>query len=203
MINKDLFNLCLSIAKERGDFFPEEKNILRSLELASKPKVIILGQDPYHGKDEANGLAFAVNMGVKTPPSLKNIFKELKNDLNIEANGTTLEGWARQGVLLLNTVLTVSPNKPGSHFDIGWELFTDNIIESLGKEGNKVFILWGKKAQTKKRLINIENNYIIESNHPSPLSANRGGFFGSKPFSKTNDWLTSKELEPIDWSIID
>lgn len=195
-----MFDLCLSLAKERGIFYPEEKNILRALDLCPDPKVVILGQDPYHGEGQATGLAFGIAPGNKTPPSLRNIIKELKSDLGVDCTDLSLEGWAKQGVLLLNTVLTVSPNKPGSHFDIGWELYTDKIISDISKMGNKVFILWGKKAQTKKSLINFDNNCIvIESNHPSPLSASKG-FFGSKPFSRTNDWLIGNNLEPIDWS---
>lgn len=193
-------NLCLQIAKEKGPFFPEESLVFRALELTPKPKVIILGQDPYHGEGEANGLAFGINPNKKIPPSLRNILKELKNDLSIECQNLSLEGWATQGVLLLNTVLTVQPNKPGSHFGIGWEVFTDNIIKEHADIGNKVFILWGKKAQSKKHLINSNKNCILESNHPSPLSANRGGFFGTKPFSKANAFLESIGEEPIDWS---
>lgn len=196
--HEDIFNLCLSLVKERGEFYPKEQNILKALELCNEPRVVILGQDPYHGKDEAIGLAFGTN-ALKIPPSLRNILKELKADLNIECQNLSLDGWANQGVLLLNTVLTVSPNKPGSHFDIGWELYTDKIIEDLSKKGNIVFILWGKKAQAKKHLINPDINSIIESNHPSPLSASRG-FFGSKPFSQTNDKLMEWGLDPIDWS---
>lgn len=195
-----MFDLCLSLAKQRGLFYPEEKNILRALDLCPDPRVVILGQDPYHGEGQATGLAFGIAPGNKTPPSLRNILKEVKSDLNIVCQDLSLEGWAKEGVLLLNTVLTVSPNKPGSHFDLGWEMYTDNIIINLSKQGNKVFILWGKKAQAKKDLINLNNNCIIlESNHPSPLSASRG-FFGSKPFSKTNDWLSANGLDVIDWS---
>jgi uracil-DNA glycosylase len=195
-----MFDLCLSLAKERGVFYPEEKNILRALDLCPDPKVVILGQDPYHSEGQATGLAFGIAPGNKTPPSLRNILKELKSDLNVVCQDLSLEGWAKEGVLLLNTVLTVSPNKPGSHFDIGWEMYTDGIISNLSKQGNKVFILWGKKAQAKKDLINLNNScMILESNHPSPLSASRG-FFGSKPFSKTNDWLSANGLDVIDWS---
>jgi uracil-DNA glycosylase len=193
-------DLCLKIAKENGPFFPEEKNVFRALELTPNPKVIILGQDPYHGEGEANGLAFGINQNIKIPPSLRNILKELKNDLGIECQNLSLEGWANRGVLLLNTVLTVKPNRPGSHFGIGWEIFTDEIIKQHADTGNKVFILWGKKAQLKKSLINPNKNCILESNHPSPLSANRGGFFGTKPFSKANAFLESIGEEPIDWS---
>lgn len=197
-LNKDLFDMCLTLAKQRGEFYPKEENILKAIELCPEPKVVILGQDPYHGKDEAIGLAFGTN-ATKIPPSLRNILKELKSDLNVECQNLSLEGWAKQGVLLLNSVLTVSPNKAGSHFDIGWELYTDKLISYLSSNGNIVFILWGKKAQAKKDLINPTINSIIESNHPSPLSASRG-FFGSKPFSKTNEQLAAWGLDPVDWS---
>lgn len=195
-----IVNLCLELAKQQGEFYPKESLVLKAVELTPNPKVIILGQDPYHGEGEANGLAFGINSNKKIPPSLRNILKELKSDLGIECQNLSLEGWAKEGVLLLNTVLTVKPNKPGSHFGIGWEVFTDSIIKKHGDTGNKVFILWGKKAQAKKHLINPNNNCIIESNHPSPLSANRGGFFGTKPFSKANEWLLACGIEPVDWS---
>lgn len=164
-------------------------------------KVVILGQDPYHGPNQANGLAFSVNRDQKIPPSLKNIYKELKNDLNIEPpSHGDLTDWTKQGVLLLNTVLTVAEKKPGSHYEIGWEMLTDEIIKELSKKGNIVFILWGNKAQTKKSLIDKNTNFIIEAPHPSPFSANKG-FFGSKPFSKTNEYLKSIGKKEIDWRI--
>lgn len=165
-------------------------------------KVVILGQDPYHGPNQAEGLSFSVSNQVLKPPSLKNIFKELESDLGIpfpEAN--SLKSWAKQGVLLLNAVLTVEEHKPTSHKDKGWETFTDDVIKIINqKEEPVVFILWGAYARNKKALITNPNHYIIESAHPSPFSA-RNGFFGSKPFSKTNEFLKSKGLKEIDWRV--
>ena len=160
-------------------------------------KVVILGQDPYHGEKEAMGLSFSVRRGVRTPPSLRNIFKELKDDLKIDRTNTDLSDWAKQGVFLLNTVLTVEKDKANSHKDIGWEIFTDFVIKQINdKLDNVVFILWGRQARDKKRLITNKTHYIIESAHPSPLSAYHG-FFGSKPFSKTNSFLKSKNKNEI------
>ncbi|MCK9218110.1 MAG: uracil-DNA glycosylase, partial [Firmicutes bacterium] len=159
-------------------------------------------QDPYHGQDQAHGLSFSVKPGVPAPPSLVNIFKELNNDLGcyIPNNGF-LKKWAEQGVLLLNTALTVRAGQANSHRNIGWENFTDRIIELLNEKENPiVFILWGNNAQSKMNIINNKNHYVIKAPHPSPLSAHRG-FFGSKPFSKTNDFLISLGQEPIDWQI--
>lgn len=162
-------------------------------------KVVILGQDPYHGEKEAMGLSFSVRRGVRTPPSLRNIFKELNDDMGVQRDNTDLSDWARQGVFLLNTVLTVEKDKANSHKDIGWEIFTDYVIKEINdKLNNVVFILWGRQARDKKRIITNPNNYIIESAHPSPLSA-YNGFFGSKPFSKTNNYLKSKNKEEIKW----
>ncbi len=165
-------------------------------------KVVILGQDPYHGPREANGLAFSVNKGVKVPPSLRNIYKELADDLNIAIpiHGD-LQSWAKQGVLLLNSVLTVEENKPGSHATIGWQQFTDQIIQSISIElEHVVFILWGNYAKTKIDLIDASKHLIISSPHPSPFSANKG-FFGSKPFSKTNNYLLDKGITTIQWQL--
>ncbi len=165
-------------------------------------KVVILGQDPYHGPREANGLAFSVNKGVKVPPSLRNIYKELADDLNIAIpiHGD-LQSWAKQGVLLLNSVLTVEENKPGSHATIGWQQFTDQIIHSISNElEHVVFILWGNYAKTKIDLIDARKHLIISSPHPSPFSANKG-FFGSKPFSKTNNYLQDKGSTAIEWQL--
>ncbi len=165
-------------------------------------KVVILGQDPYHGPGEANGLAFSVNKGVKVPPSLRNIYKELADDLNIAIpiHGD-LQSWAKQGVLLLNSVLTVEENKPGSHASIGWQQFTDQIIQSISIElEHVVFILWGNYAKTKIDLIDASKHLIISSPHPSPFSANKG-FFGSKPFSKTNNYLQDKGSTAIEWQL--
>lgn len=165
-------------------------------------KVVILGQDPYHGPNQAHGLSFSVNIGTQPPPSLINIYKELHTDLNcyIPNNGY-LKKWADQGVLLLNTVLTVRASEANSHKNKGWETFTDKIISLLNdKQDPIVFILWGNNAQSKESLISNPKHYIIKSVHPSPLSASRG-FFGSKPFSKTNQFLMSTGKEPIDWQI--
>lgn len=169
----------------------------------SDVKAVILGQDPYHGYGQAHGLCFSVQEGVTPPPSLKNIFKELKSDLNINAplNSGNLTKWAKSGVLLLNTVLTVREGKPNSHKDCGWQQFTDGVISLLNeRESPIVFILWGGNARSKKKLINQNKHFIIESAHPSPLSA-YNGFFGSKPFSKTNEILKSINIEPIDWNL--
>lgn len=165
-------------------------------------KVVIFGQDPYHGKGQAHGLAFSVQKDVKIPPSLRNIYKELKSDLGcyIPDNGY-LKKWSDQGVLLLNTVLTVREKDPNSHKNKGWETFTDEIIKVLNKrEEPIVFILWGNKSKDKKPLITNDRHLILESTHPSPFSA-RKGFFGSKCFSKTNEFLESIGKEPIDWQI--
>ena len=160
-------------------------------------KVVILGQDPYHGEKEAMGLSFSVRRGVRTPPSLRNIFKELKDDLGIERTNTDLSDWAKQGIFLLNTVLTVEKDKANSHKDIGWEIFTDFVIKQINdKLNNVVFILWGRQARDKKRIITNSTHYVIESAHPSPLSA-YNGFFGSKPFSKTNEFLKKNNKEII------
>ena len=181
--------------------YPEYKNIFNALRYTDydEVKVVILGQDPYHGQNEAHGLSFSVRKGVKTPPSLQNIFKELYNDLGIKKQTTDLTSWAKQGVFLINSILTVVKDTPLSHKEKGWETFTDNLIKILNKrEKPIVFILWGSYARTKKELITNKNHYIIESVHPSPLSASRG-FFGSKPFSKTNNFLVTKGIKPIDW----
>ena len=165
-------------------------------------KIVILGQDPYHGEHEAQGLSFSVNNNVKRPPSLQNIFKEIEDDLNIKmSQNNSLIPWTEQGVLLLNSVLTVIKDSPASHQKKGWETFTDNVIKIINeKEEPVVFILWGNYARNKKSLITNNNHYIIESPHPSPFSA-RNGFFGSKPFSRANNYLTSKGIEPINWQI--
>lgn len=169
-------------------------------------KAVILGQDPYHGLDQnklqANGLAFSVNSGQKIPPSLNNILIELEDDLGIKRpKGGDLTKWAQEGVLLLNSVLTVEIDKPGSHYNLGWEEFTDGIIKDISdNKNNVVFILWGKKAQTKETLIDPKKHLILKSSHPSPYSSNYG-FFGSKPFSKTNEYLIKNSIKPIDWKL--
>ena len=164
--------------------YPEKDNLFRALKLTpyKDVNVVILGQDPYHGEREANGLCFSVNKGVKIPPSLQNIFKELKSDLHINRTNTDLTDWAEQGILLLNTILTVEKDKAFSHRGKGWEIFTDKIIEKLNEKDDPiVFILWGNAARSKKKLITNEKHMIVESAHPSPLSYYKG-FEGSKPF---------------------
>ncbi len=167
-----------------------------------KVKVVILGQDPYHGPGQAHGLCFSVPQGIAPPPSLVNIFKELKNDLNIPIppHGN-LQKWADQGVLLLNATLTVRASQAGSHQKKGWETFTDRVIEKLSeKRSNLVFILWGNYAQQKEALIDTSKHYVLKSVHPSPLSASRG-FMGCKHFSRTNEYLQQNNITPIDWDI--
>ena len=183
--------------------FPLKDDIFNSLKYTdfNNVKVVIMGQDPYHGEGEAHGLSFSVKKGVRIPPSLQNIYKELYTDLNIKPkeHGELTE-WAKQGVLLLNAVLTVEKDKASSHKGLGWELLTDYIIKILNKKDDPiVFILWGRFARDKKKYITNPNHLIIESAHPSPLSA-YNGFFGSKPFSKTNEFLIKNKKEPIDWS---
>ncbi len=165
-------------------------------------KVVIIGQDPYHEKNQANGLAFSVNRGERIPPSLINIYKELHDDLHLDIpNHGDLSSWAAQGVLLLNTVLTVHEGEANSHKNRGWEIFTDHIIEQMNeRETPLVFILWGRQARDKKIMIDTTKHCVIESAHPSPLSARRG-FFGSRPFSRTNEFLIKNNIEPIDWRI--
>lgn len=184
--------------------FPEYNDIFNALKLTpySKVKVVILGQDPYHGTGEAHGLSFSVKDDIKKPPSLKNIFKELHEDLGYpEPKSGNLEKWAKEGVLLLNSVLTVEKDKAASHKDLGWEILTDHIIKLLNmKETPIVFILWGNFAKKKKVYITNKKHLIIESPHPSPFSAYTG-FFGSKPFSKTNNFLIKNNIEPIDFNL--
>lgn len=185
------------------EIYPPKAFIFNALKLTSyeKTKVVIVGQDPYHGKGEAHGLSFSVQKGIKIPPSLKNIYKELYDDLGVlpKDNGD-LTGWALQGVLLLNSVLTVEKDKAASHRNLGWEPMTDYIIKLLNlKNEPVVFILWGNFAKEKAKLITNPHHYIVMSPHPSPFSA-YSGFFGSKPFSKTNEFLIKNGLVPIDWS---
>lgn len=167
-------------------------------------KVVILGQDPYHGPHQAHGLCFSVRPGVKTPPSLINIYKELKDDLGIENQGHGfLESWARQGVLLLNSVMTVERGQAASHRNKGWETFTDRVVEVLNERKKPlVFILWGSYAQKKASFVDRNKHLVLEGPHPSPLSAHRG-FFGCKHFSKANDFLMANEQAPIDWELPD
>ena len=183
--------------------YPPKNYIFNALKLTSfkDTKVVIVGQDPYHEEHQAHGLSFSVQKGVKIPPSLQNIYKELETDLGIKPRiDGDLTGWARQGVLLLNAVLTVEKGHAGSHRNMGWELLTDYIIKVLNTKNTPVvFILWGNFAKEKAKLITNPMHYIIMSPHPSPFSA-YSGFFGSKPFSKTNKYLESHGLTPIDWS---
>ncbi|AZB40963.1 uracil-DNA glycosylase [Bacillus sp. FJAT-42376] len=189
---------------ESGTVYPDPHDLFNALHLTpySEVRAVILGQDPYHGPGQAHGLSFSVKEGVRKPPSLKNIYKELSSDLGCpEPSHGSLVKWAEQGVLLLNTVLSVRKGEANSHKDLGWERFTDEVIRSLNnKEDPVVFILWGKHAQAKKELVDLTKHAVIESPHPSPFSANRG-FFGSKPFSRTNEFLKEKGLKEIDWCI--
>ena len=189
---------------DKKTIFPPKDYIFNALKLTSysNTKVVIVGQDPYHGVGEAHGLSFSVQDGIKLPPSLKNIYKELQDDLGIEPSlKGDLTKWAKEGVLMLNAVLTVEKDKPASHRNKGWELLTDYIIKVLNaKEEPVVFILWGNFAKEKTKLITNDRHCIITSPHPSPFSA-RSGFFGSKPFSKTNNFLKSKGLKEIDWNL--
>lgn len=184
--------------------YPKKNEIFNAFRYTSfdNIKVVIIGQDPYHGPNQAEGLSFSVSNSVLKPPSLQNIFKELESDLGIpfpEAN--SLKPWANEGVLLLNSVLTVQEHSPASHKNIGWETFTDNVIKKINeKKEPVVFILWGAFARSKKELITNPKHLIIESAHPSPFSA-RNGFFGSKPFSKTNEFLRKNNIKEIDWRI--
>ncbi|MCY7843998.1 uracil-DNA glycosylase [Bacillus haynesii] len=184
--------------------YPEPNDIYNALHYTSyeSVKVVILGQDPYHGPGQAHGLSFSVQPGVNPPPSLKNIFIELQNDIGADIpNHGSLVSWAKQGVLLLNTVLTVRRGQANSHKGKGWEQLTDSIIDVLNKRDKPVvFILWGRHAQMKKERIDTSKHFIIQSPHPSPFSA-RNGFFGSRPFSRANQYLEQIGDEPIDWSL--
>ena len=191
--------------KEKKVIYPPNNQIFNALNTTplSKVKVVVLGQDPYHGENQANGLSFSVQRGIALPPSLRNIFHELMNDLAIPAvRHGDLSQWAAQGVLLLNSVLTVEEGKPTSHQKQGWEDFTDTIIDVLNEQREHiVFILWGAYAQRKGQRIDREKHLILTAAHPSPLSANRGGFFGCKVFSKTNYYLKQHGIEPINWQL--
>jgi uracil-DNA glycosylase len=200
------YNLEKFLNEERKTktIFPEEENIFKAFELTpfENVKCVIVGQDPYYNVNQANGLAFSVNKGVKLPPSLVNIYKEAKDDVGIEIpNHGDLSSWAKQGVFLLNTILTVEEGQPLSHKNIGWEKFTLKVLKALNEDDNpKVFILWGKEANGLKRILTNSKHLILEGPHPSPLSSYRG-FFGSKPFSKTNKFLQENERNIIDWKI--
>ena len=193
----------LELKKNNIPFYPAGKDLFKAFNLTplDQLKVVILGQDPYHGPNQAHGLCFSVPESIKPPPSLINIFKELTDDLGMKtkrANGN-LESWARQGVFLLNTTLTVEKSKPLSHQKLGWDIFTDKVISVINEvKDHVVFILWGSFAQSKRDLIDSNRHLILTAPHPSPLSAHRG-FFGSKPFSKTNAFLVSKQIDIIQW----
>lgn len=186
------------------EVFPPANEIFSAFNLTSyrDVKVVILGQDPYHDNNQAHGLAFSVRDGIKIPPSLRNIYKELNSDLGLEIPTTGyLINWAKEGVMLLNTTLTVRAHTPMSHAKIGWEIFTDRVIELIDeKEDPVVFILWGNHAKSKKKLIKNRKHLVIESVHPSPLSASRG-FFGTRPFSKANKFLKENNIEPPTWRV--
>jgi len=193
---------AVSRAYKTGLVYPPAELIFNAFNLCpfTTVRVVILGQDPYHGEGQAQGLSFSVPEEIKNPPSLRNIFKELESDLGLTPkNSGNLEAWAKQGVLLLNATLTVLPGQPGSHQGLGWETFTDSVIAKVSNEKEHVvFILWGKFAEAKKSLIDETKHLIIISPHPSPFSAHTG-FFGSRPFSRTNEYLRKHNLDPIQW----
>jgi len=199
---KNLITFLSGEYKKNRIILPSVENYFAALDLVDveKVKVVILGQDPYHGENEAHGLCFSVQDGIAIPPSLRNIFKELKADLGCDApKSGDLTAWSKQGVLLLNSVLTVEKDKAASHQGKGWEQFTDKIISVVNDHTEKtVFILWGAYAQKKASFVDRSRHLVIESPHPSPLAAHRG-FFGSKPFSKTNEWLRANGREAIRW----
>ncbi len=184
-----------------GKVYPPAKNIFRAFDFCplDKVKVVIIGQDPYHGERQANGLSFAVNDGIALPPSLKNIYKEIHDDLSVTPlSSGDLSRWAEQGVMMLNSVLTVAANLPASHKEKGWEKFTDAVIKTLNENRkNIVYLLWGKYAQTKGEVINREKNLVLQSGHPSPYSAHL--FFGNHHFSQCNKYLKEQGIKPIDW----
>ena len=204
---KEYFENLMSFVKneyKEKTIYPKQNEVFNAFRYTDfdNVKVVILGQDPYHGPNQAEGLSFSVSNEVLKPPSLKNIFKELESDLKIPyPEHNSLKNWAKEGVLLLNAVLTVEEHKPTSHKDKGWEIFTDDIIKILNERNTPtVFILWGAYARDKKCLITNPKHLVIESAHPSPFSA-RNGFFGSKPFSKTNEFLKKNNIKEIDWRV--
>lgn len=206
-LNKEYFKDLLYFVKDQYDkeiCYPPENLIFSALNncTLNKLKVVVIGQDPYHGPKQANGLCFSVDSKTINPPSLNNIFKEISSDLNckIRENGNLID-WAKQGVLLLNSVMTVENGSPGIHRKKGWEKFTDSIIELISEnKKDVVFILWGDNAKKKENLIRKKNHLVLKSGHPSPLSANRGYWFGNKHFTKCNDYLIKRGLDPIKWS---
>lgn len=201
---KNLRKFLLSQKDAKKIIYPKGDEYFAALNLTplNKVKVVIIGQDPYHGPGQAHGLSFSVRDGVRFPPSLLNIFKELKADLGIDMpKSGDLTHWAEQGVLLLNAVLTVENGKAAAHQGRGWELFTDQVIQTLNQNREHiVYLLWGSYAQKKGAFVDRSKNLVLESPHPSPLSAHRG-FFGSKPFSKINAYLRENEIKEIDWSL--
>jgi uracil-DNA glycosylase len=202
---KDYYKHIIKTVQEdakNNNVYPPHSDIFNAFTLTplDKIKVVILGQDPYHGPGQAHGLSFSVNEGTKTPPSLKNIFKEIKSDLNIDNSKTNLEPWAKQGVFLLNSFLTVVEGKPMSHSKIGWHIFTAQIIAHIGlQERPIVFLLWGAASRDQKKFVHKNHHLILEAAHPSPLSAHNG-FFGCKHFSKANEFLIKNNIDPINWS---
>ena len=198
-------NISLKTREEYSKFvcYPPGSKLFRALDECpfNKLKVVIIGQDPYHGENQANGLCFSVDDGVEKPPSLKNIFKELNTSFTKnERTNSDLSDWSNQGVLLLNSILSVRRKFPGSHRHIGWEEFTENVIKIISKEKvNLVFMLWGNYAKNKEKFIHDNNHLVLKSGHPSPLSANKGFWFGNNHFKKCNDFLTANNLETIKW----
>ena len=194
----------VNLAFKTSVVYPPANLVFNALMLCSfnAIKVVIIGQDPYHGRGQANGLSFSVNDGIRKPPSLQNIFKELQTDIEgfeIPESGN-LESWSKQGIVMLNAVLTVEEGKPGSHKSFGWELFTDAIIKLISdKKEHVVFLLWGNYAITKSQLIDSTKHMVLTAAHPSPLA--RGAFFGSKHFSKTNNYLATNKLKPVNWTL--
>ena len=207
--NSEYFKSLISFVKEdysKTTCYPKGSQVFNAFDICpiNNLKVVIIGQDPYHGPGQANGLSFSVNKGIPHPPSLINIFKEIEADLGhkYENNNGDLSKWAKQGVMLLNATLTVKEALPGSHQNKGWEIFTDKVIEIISNEtNNTVFLLWGSFAKKKRKLIDKSKHRILESGHPSPLSANRGYWFGNKHFSECNKYLESIKKNKIDWSL--
>lgn len=206
IFNSNEFKIFFNNIKEdykKYNIFPEFENIFKAFKLTDYDdvKVIILGQDPYYKKDQADGLAFSINPKLKITPSLRNIFKEIEDDVNITNTYTDLTKWARQGVFLLNSSLTVKENSPASYSKSYWSYFTDEVIKILSNKGNLIFILWGNDAIKKSKFIDEDKNYILSSSHPSPLAAYRG-FLGCKHFSKINKILSDNDMCEIDWSTL-
>lgn len=200
-IQKEYFLRLAATVKSNKNFCPGVTNMFRAFELVEFEdiRVVILGQDPYHGENQANGLAFSVNREQRLPPSLRNIFAEIKTDLGVENTSGDLTSWAKQGVLLMNSILTVLPDKPASHANLGWEIFTDKIISDISDHLNGVvFMMWGAYARSKQTLVDTKKHLILSCPHPSPLSAH-SGFFGCKHFSHANEFLAAQGKKTIDW----